>query len=79
MQLPTSDETKLLLAGSVLDGNFSLDFSADIVGSFRGLLVVFCAVFNSLLLDCPLITFSAGWNRLPVPIVKFLRGSQLLT
>ena len=53
MQLPTSDETKLLLAGSVLDGNFPLDFSADIVGSFRGLLVVFYAVFNSLLFDCP--------------------------
>ena len=49
MQLSTTDETKLLLAESVLDGNFSTDFLADKVGSFRGLLVVSCAMFNSLL------------------------------
>ena len=38
MQLSTSDETKLLPAGSVFDGNFSADFLAYIVESFRGLL-----------------------------------------
>ena len=32
MQLSTSDETKVLWAGSVHDGNFSPDFLADKVG-----------------------------------------------
>ena len=51
MQLSTSEETKLLSSGSELDGNSSTDFLADKVGLFRGLLVVSCAMFNSLLLN----------------------------
>ena len=42
--LPASDETRFLLAGSVLDCNFSSDFST------RGLLVISFAMFNSLLI-----------------------------
>ena len=46
MQLSTFRETKLLSAGSVLDGIFSLDFLAVIIRSFRGFFVVSCAMFN---------------------------------
>ena len=78
MQLSTLDEIKLLSGGSVLDGNFSADFSAVIVGSFFGLLVVFCAMFNSLLFDCSSITFFRDWNWFLVSIVKLLRASRFL-
>ena len=72
MQSSTSDETNVLPAGSVLDGNFSTDFSAVIVASFRGLLVVSYAMFNSLLFDCYSITFSRGSNWFLATIVKLL-------
>ena len=47
--MSTSDETNLLSAESVLDGDFSTDFSAVVVRSFRGLLIV------SYLIHCCLI------------------------
>ena len=61
-QFSASDEINILSAGSVLDDYYSADFSADIVGSFAGLLVVSCAMFNSLLFDCSTIAFSRSWN-----------------
>ena len=78
IQFSTSDETKLLSARPVLD-NFWTYSSADIVGSFRGLLVVSCVIFNSLLFDYSSFTISRGWNWFLVSIVKLLRASQFLT
>ena len=75
MQLSTSDETKLLSAAFVLDGDFSTDFSAVIIWSFRGLLIISCVMFN-LLFHCSSITFCRGWNWFLFSIVKLLRASR---
>ena len=79
MQLSTSYEAKLLSAWSVLDGNFLAKFSAVIVESFRGLLGVSCAMFNSLLFGYFSVTFSRGWNWFLESNIKLLRASRCLT